>query len=73
MERIPLDVPKWGQQWCEYGDIDVHDAVMLEIPWLCVVVDGSPLAYGIFLLNPTLLNPFLLPKHMPQTPPNSHL
>jgi len=72
MECMPLDVPKWGRR-CEYGDINVHDVVMLEIPWLCVVADGSILAYGIFLLNPTLLNPFTLPKHTPQTPPNSHL
>ena len=37
MERVPLDVP-YGGQWCEYDDINVHDVVMSEIPWLCPTV-----------------------------------
>jgi hypothetical protein len=38
MERVPLDVPNGGQRF-EYDNINVHDVVMLEIPWLCKVVD----------------------------------
>ena len=45
MERVPLDVPNGGGQ-CEYNDINDHDVVMLEIPWLWAVVDGSTLPYG---------------------------
>ena len=67
MECMPLDVPNGGGQ-CEYDDINVHDVVMLEIPWLCTVVDESTLAYGNLLLNP-MLNPFSSPKHTPQTFP----
>ena len=57
-----------GGRWCEYNDINVHDVVMSEIPWLHAVVDGSNLPYGSLILNPTL-KPFSLPKHTPQTPP----
>jgi hypothetical protein len=52
MERVPLDVPYGGRQ-CEYDDINVHDVVMSEMPWLCAVVDGSTLPYGSLILNPT--------------------
>ncbi len=52
MERVPLDVPYGGQR-CEYDDINVYDVVMLEIPWLSVVVDGRTLPYGSLILNPT--------------------
>jgi len=48
MKIVPLDVPNGGQQ-CEYDDINVHDAVMSEIPWLCTVVDGNNLAYSSLL------------------------
>ena len=53
MEQVPLDVPNGGRR-CEYNkDINDHDAVMSEIPWLCAVVDGSTLPYGRLILNPT--------------------
>ncbi len=71
IERVPLDMRNEGQ-WCEYNDINDHDVVMSEIPWLCVVVYESTLPYGSLILNPTL-NSFSSPKHTPQTPPNSHL
>ncbi len=67
MKRGPLDVPYEGRQR-EYNDINVHDFIMLEIPWLCAVVDGSTLPYGSLILNPTL-NPFSSPKHTLQPPP----
>jgi hypothetical protein len=47
-----LDVPNGGQQ-CKYDDINDHDVVMSEIPWLCAVVDGSTLLYGSLKLIPT--------------------
>jgi hypothetical protein len=50
MERVPLDVPYGGRR-CEYDDINVHDVVMLETPWLCAVVDGSTLSFGSLKLN----------------------
>jgi len=53
MELVPLDVPNGGRQ-CEYDDINVHDVIMSEIPWLCAVADGSNLAYSNLLLNPML-------------------
>ena len=68
---VPLDVPNGGWQ-CEYKDINDHDVVMSEIPWLCAVVDESTLPYAWLILNPTW-NPFSSQKHTPQTPPNSHL
>jgi len=72
MERVPLDVPNGGRQ-CEYDDINVHDVVMSEIPWLCVVVDGSNLAYSsLLLLNPTL-NPFSTLSHRQINTHNHHL
>ncbi len=61
MELMQLDVPKGGRQ-CEYDDINVHDVVMSEIPWLCAAVDGSNLAYSSLLINPTL-NPFSTLSH----------
>jgi hypothetical protein len=67
MERVPLDVPNGGQQ-CKYDDINVHDVVMSEIPWLRAVVDGKSLLYECLILIPTL-NPFSSPKHTPQPPP----
>ncbi len=71
MEHVPLDVPNGGQR-CEYYDINAHVVVMLEIPWLHTVVDGSTLPHGSLILNP-MWNPFSLPKHTPQPPPNHHL
>ncbi len=71
MERVFLDVPNGGQQ-CKYDDINVHDVVMSEIPWLYMVVDGSTLHHGCFIWNP-MLNPSSLPKHTSQPPPNHHL
>ncbi len=65
MECMPLDVLNRGQQ-CEYNGINVHDVIMLEISWLCMVVDGSTLPCGSFILSPTL-NPFLSPKQHPTT------
>ena len=51
MEHVPLDVPNGGQR-CEYYDINAHVVVMLEIPWLHTVVDGSTLPHGSLILNP---------------------
>ena len=67
MEHGPLDVPYGGGQ-CEYDNINVNDVIMLEIPWLWAVVDGSTLPGGRIILNPTF-NPFSLPKHTLQPPP----
>jgi hypothetical protein len=47
-----LDVPNGGRQ-CEYNNINDHDVVMSEIPWLCAVVNGSTLPHGRLVLNPT--------------------
>jgi hypothetical protein len=52
MERVPLDVPNGGRL-CEYNDINDHDVVMSEIPWLYTVVDGSTLPYDNLILIPT--------------------
>jgi hypothetical protein len=52
MERVPLDKRNGGRR-CEYNDINDHDVVMSEIPWLCTVVDGSTLPYASLILNPT--------------------
>ena len=52
MERVPLDMRNGGRR-CEYNDINDHDVVMSEIPWLCAVVDGSTSPYGSLILNPT--------------------
>jgi hypothetical protein len=48
MERLPLDMQNEGRR-CEYNDINDHDVVMSEIPWLCAVVDGSTLPYSILI------------------------
>jgi hypothetical protein len=45
-------VPNGGQQ-CKYVDINVHDVVMSEIPWLRAVVDGNNLLYGSLILIAT--------------------
>jgi hypothetical protein len=66
-----LDVPNGGRQ-CEYDDINVHDVVMSEKPWLCAVVDGSKLTYSSLLLNPTL-NPFSTLSHHQIKTYNHHL
>jgi len=71
MELVPLDVPNGGWQ-CEYDDINVHDVVMSEIPWLCAVVDGSNLAYSSLLLN-LMLNPFSTLSHRQINTHNHHL
>ncbi len=47
-----MDVPNGGQQ-CKYDDVNVHDVVMSEIPWLHAVVNGNNLLYGSLILNPT--------------------
>jgi hypothetical protein len=52
MERVPLDMQNGGRR-CEYNDINDHDVVMSEIPWLCAVVDGSTSPYGSLILDPT--------------------
>ena len=52
MERVPLDVLNGGRRY-EYYEINVHDDVMSEIPWLHAVVDGSTLPYDSLTLNPT--------------------
>jgi hypothetical protein len=52
MERVPLDVPNGGRR-SEYNDINDHDVIMSEIPWLWAVVDGSTLPYGSQILIPT--------------------
>jgi hypothetical protein len=37
----------------KYDDINVHDVVMSEIPWLRAVVDGNNLLCGSLKLIPT--------------------
>ncbi len=66
MEWVLLDVPNGGQQ-CKYQDINVHDVVMSELPWL----HGCGWKY----LTPRLLHmksyvkPFLVVKtHLTTTP-----
>ncbi len=46
MECVPLDLLNGGRL-CKYDDINVHDVIMLEIPWLCAVVVGSTALYGV--------------------------